>query len=34
MATMPWHGWLLFIALGLAIWGAGHLLRARLLEKK
>ncbi|MGD2080795.1 MAG: TVP38/TMEM64 family protein [Nitrospirota bacterium] len=34
MATMPWYGWLLFIAAGLAIWGAGYLLRARLLEKK
>lgn len=34
MAAMPWYGWLLFISLGTAIWGVGHLLRARLLEKK
>ncbi|MEJ2314316.1 MAG: TVP38/TMEM64 family protein [Nitrospirota bacterium] len=34
MATMPWYGWLLFIAAGAAIWGAGHLLRARLFKGK
>lgn len=34
MAAMPWYGWLLFIALGIAIWGVGHLIRARLLERK
>lgn len=34
MATMPWPVWLLFIGIGLSIWGIGHLLYVRLYGRK
>jgi uncharacterized membrane protein YdjX (TVP38/TMEM64 family) len=34
MATMPWTMWLLFIGMGVAVWGLGHLLYVRRYGKK
>ncbi len=34
MATMPWPVWLLFIGIGVSVWGLGHLLYVRRYGKK
>lgn len=34
MAEMPWYGWILLVAAGLSVWGAGHLLYVRFYGRK